>query len=121
MIARQCWIRRRPYFPKQCKTRPLAISTWSVTRGQCRGLIQEKEFRPPARGHDCAPHAFKVKQADDPALGHIGAADMAVRIVQATTVAHKRAARARSDNLTERCYAVLIRHSSSFQFRVKKL
>src|SRR6476659_2381844 len=89
-----------------------------MTSRQRGGLVQEKEFGPQAWCHHRAPHSFKVKQADDPALGHIGATDLAARIMQATTIARQRAARWSCDDLAKGCHSILIRHDhSSLVFR----
>ena len=83
----------------------------AVPRGKCGGLVEEEQLREAARLHQRpAMPPPEPQPAGDPALAVVGAADAALRVVQAAAVSVDTAAVGRCDQLAHRRDAVLPRH-----------
>ena len=70
---------------------PGTLDARPMSGSQSRGFVQEKQFGVFSRGHNLPAAAFELKLADDPAFQLIRADNMALIIVETTSIAHQRA------------------------------
>src|ERR1700730_7874167 len=101
-------MRELPCVLERFVSSPAALGAWSVSGGECHGLIEEEKLGGPIRRHHHAMAAPEFQNARDPAPALVAAHDFAFSVVQhAATVAHHRAASGGPDESAEGIDAVL--------------
>src|SRR5579859_5597964 len=104
----------RPVQAEVVEACALALSTWPVTGGKRRGLIEKEERCVATRRHRLARAPLEIEHTDDPAPALIAAHGTIAIVVQAAAIAHQRAARRCGNQVSERVNTILARHGRPF-------